>query len=353
MNISEVNYVTPKTAVPLVEDAMFARLVPMLHGSPSIGKSAIVAQIAKKLNLCLIDARMAGFDPVDMNGLPMLDAEKGLASFIPMDTFPLDDRPLPLNPETNLPYDGWLLFLDEFNSAPMAVQAAAYKLVLDHKVGCRDLHPRCAIVAAGNLDSDGAITNPMSSAMVSRIVHLVVRPDLQEWLEWAVNNGVSSKLTSFLEFQPGDFYTFDPNEPSHIYCGPRPLEFANRLLKRWNDEVPLDKAKLLAGTISEGVTTDFRTFIAHYANLPTLADILANPTGVDMPTNPGTLYALDGCISEWLSADNIKTMVKFIDRLPPEHKIIMFRMAIRKQPTIRSNPVFLDWADANADVLIH
>jgi len=228
-----------------------------------------------------------------------------------------------------------------------------YKLVLDHKVGCRDLHPRCAIVAAGNLDSDGAITNPMSSAMVSRIVHLVVRPDLQEWLEWAVNNGVSSKLTSFLEFQPGDFYTFDPNEPSHIYCGPRPLEFANRLLKRWNDEVPLDKAKLLAGTISEGVTTDFRTFIAHYANLPTLADILANPTGVDMPTNPGTLYALDGCISEWLSADNIKTMVKFIDRLPPEHKIIMFRMAIRKQPTIRSNPVFLDWADANADVLIH
>lgn len=353
MNISPVNFVTPKTSVPLVEDALYCRLVPMLHGSPSIGKSAIVAQIAKKLNLLLIDVRMAGFDPVDMNGLPMFDPIKGLASFIPMDTFPLDTDTLPTNPETNQPYNGWLLFLDEFNSAPMAVQAAAYKLVLDHKVGCRDLHKKCAIVCAGNLDTDGAITNPMSSAMVSRIVHLVVEPNLQEWLEWALANGINSKLCAFLEYKTDAFYTFDANEPAHIYSSPRTLEFASRLMDRWNGEVPLAKAKLMAGTISEGVTTNLRTFLAFYSQLTTLADILAAPDTAPVPSLPGVLYALDGCIADWIDDSNIVKLLKYVDRMPAEHQIITFRMAIRKNRSIRSNPDFLAWADLHADTFIY
>lgn len=354
MNISEVNFVTPKECIALVEDALFTRLVPMLHGSPSIGKSAIMAAIAKKLNLKLIDARMAGFDPTDLNGFPMYDAEKGLASYMPMDLFPLKGTALPINPENGLPYNGWLLFLDEFNSAPMAVQAAAYKLVLDHKVGSHDLHERCAIAAAGNLDSDGAITNPMSSAMVSRIVHLVVQPNLGEWLEWALQNGISDKLCAFLEFKPTCFYTFNPEEPSHVYCGPRPLEFASRLItQRWNNEVPLAKAKLLAGTISEGVTTELRQFLAHYANLPTLAQIIADPTGVEVPHSPGVLYALDGSIAEWMTSSNMATLLKYVTRMPPEHQIILFRIAIRKNPAVRSNPDFLTWAEERADYFIY
>lgn len=354
MNISEINYCTPKQAVELVTDCMFARLVPMLHGSPAIGKSSIIHQLAESLNLLVIDARMAGFDPTDLQGFPAMDPARGLATYMPMDTFPLVGRALPINPKTGKAYDGWVLFLDEFNSAPLAVQAAAYKLILDRMVGAHKLHDRCLVVCAGNLDSDGAITNPMSSAMVSRIVHIIIRSDLQEWLDWAHGEGqISSKICSFLEFKPSMFYTFNADEPAHIYASPRTWEFANRLLARWNDDVPKVKAKLLAGTISEGVTVEFRTYLEHFQNLPMLSTILSDPHTTKVPHLPGVLYALDGCIAEWMSADNIKQLLIYIDRMPEEHRIILFRMALRQNKTIRSNKDFLKWATENASYFVY
>lgn len=353
MNISDIHYCTPMQAVALVEDCMFTKLVPMLHGSPAIGKSSILHQLAAKLNLMVIDARMAGYDPTDLNGFPTFDPVKGLATYMPMDTFPLAGRLLPTNPDTGQPYDGWVLFLDEFNSAPIAVQAAAYKLILDRMVGAHKLHERCLVVCAGNLDDDGAITNPMSSAMVSRIVHIVVKASLPEWLDWAASNGISSKFMSFLEFKSQMFYTFDASEPAHIYASPRTWEFANRLFLRWGEVIPTAKIPLMVGTISEGVTTELRQYLAFFQHLPSMADIMANPQSVPVPNLPGVLYALDGSIADWIDAANIEKMLVFVDRMPEEHRIIMFRMALRRNPKIRSNTHFLKWATVNASHFIH
>lgn len=354
MNIPQIHYVTPQQAIGLIEDCMYTKLVPMLHGSPAIGKSSINHQLAEKLDLLVIDARMAGYDPTDLNGFPTFDPVKGLATYMPMDTFPLVGRELPINPKTGLKYDGWVLFLDEFNSAPLAVQAAAYKLILDRMVGAHKLHDRCLIVAAGNLDTDGAITNPMSSAMVSRIIHLVLIPNLAGWLDWAATDGkISGKIISFLEFKANAFYTFDQNEPAHIYASPRTWEFANRLFMRWGETVPLEKVPLLVGTISDGVTTEFRSFLAYYQNLPSLAEILAHPDTTPVPNMPGVLYALDGSIAEWMEPSNIEKFLIYINRMPEEHRIILFRIALRRNKTIRANPHFLKWATDNASYFIH
>ena len=39
----------------------------MLHGSPGIGKSDVVRQLAKQRNVQLIDLRLSQMDPVDLN----------------------------------------------------------------------------------------------------------------------------------------------------------------------------------------------------------------------------------------------------------------------------------------------
>ena len=46
---------------------MQAGLTPMLAGSPAIGKSAIIASIAKQYKMELIDIRLSTYDPVDLN----------------------------------------------------------------------------------------------------------------------------------------------------------------------------------------------------------------------------------------------------------------------------------------------
>ncbi len=51
----------------MIELAIRAGLVPLLHGSPAIGKSAVVKAIAKAYNLKLIDLRLSQCDPTDLN----------------------------------------------------------------------------------------------------------------------------------------------------------------------------------------------------------------------------------------------------------------------------------------------
>src|ERR1700741_4719508 len=187
----------------MVAIAFAAGLVPMIHGSPAIGKSSIVNQIAEKYHLKVIDLRLAQCDPTDLSGFPMKNGDK--ASYVPLDTFPLEGDDIPEG------YEGWLLFMDEFTSAPKAVQAAAYKVILDRMVGQNKLHKNVAICCAGNMESDNAIVEEMSTAMQSRLVHLELVVDAKEWVEWATSNNVDYRITSFINFKPSMIYTFKPD----------------------------------------------------------------------------------------------------------------------------------------------
>ena len=123
--LNEILHIPLGQCMPHVRDCLLAGLVPMLRGSPGIGKSAAIHAVAAEQELLVIDARFAGYDPTDINGFPDLDREKGIATYYPLETFPLEEAILPINPATDRPYKGWLLFCDELNSAPPAVQAAS------------------------------------------------------------------------------------------------------------------------------------------------------------------------------------------------------------------------------------
>ena len=133
-----------------------AGLVAMVSGDPGIGKSAIVHAIAEEYNLKLIDIRLSQCDPTDLNGFPFV--VDGIATYVPMDIFPLENTTIPsrqikppvydpadinkpikdqkiLTPAVLKQYSGFLIFLDEANSASLAVQAASYKMILDNRSG--------------------------------------------------------------------------------------------------------------------------------------------------------------------------------------------------------------------------
>lgn len=342
-----VQRVTLAQAKPLIEDALFAKLVPFIRSSPGIGKSALGHEIAEKYRLKVIDLRLSQCDPTDLNGFPWIDPATRTATYVPMDMFPTERTPIPEG------YEGWLLFLDEFNSATQAVQAAAYKLVLDRMAGMNKLHSKVMIIAAGNLDDDGAITNPLSSASVSRVLHLEIVESLKCWINWADKKGVESVLTAFLEYRAACFYTFNKAHPDQVYACPRTWEFADRLVKRFHKNTgnyfPLEKMPLMAGCISEGVAKELHSFIAYQAELPSLADIVKRPKEVDIPSNPGIRYALGGALADYATVDNIGQLVQYIERMPVENQVFALRSMIRRKTEIKGNPFISKWARDNAD----
>jgi len=92
------------------------------------------------------------------------------------------------------------LFLDELNSAAPAVQAAAYQLILNRKVGTYVLPDNVVIIAAGNREADKGVTYRMPAPLANRFVHLELAVDFNDWFEWAVANKIHKDVVGYLQF---------------------------------------------------------------------------------------------------------------------------------------------------------
>lgn len=337
--------ISTKQAPAMLTDVLKAKLVPFLSGSPGIGKSDIIRSIAKEFNLKILDLRLSQCDPSDLLGFPTINDEHTKSGYVPMNTFPIKGDKIPKGKS------GWILFLDEFNSAPLSVQAAAYKIVLDRQVGEFALHDNVAIVCAGNLATDKAITNRMSTAMQSRLIHLELQTDHKSWIEWAHNNKIDYRITSYIEFKPGNLHNFNPNHNDHTFPCPRTWEFTSKLISHW-PELPVEKIAILAGTIGEGPAREFHTFVQIFDSLPKLSELLLNPTGVSMPTEPSIQYAITGLLIHNMDENNVDKLMQFLERLPIEFQIITLQgMLKRNKGLLSTQPVKL-WIKNNSCELL-
>jgi len=329
-------------AIRMITTYIKARLVPLMVGSPGCGKSQIYQQIADTYNLLLIDVRLSQCDVTDLNGFPQIIGKK--AGYVPMDTFPLEGDPIPDG------YSGWLLLFDELTSAVPALQAASYKIILDRKIGSKNLHKNVAVCAAGNLETDNAIVEPMSTALQSRMCHLELVVDQPEWHDWATQNDIDFRITSHMGHLPKNLYTFKPDHTDNTYACPRTWEFASRLLKTTDESSP-DLLPLLAGTISEGVAREFLLFCKIFNDLPTVPQITASPETIKVPDEPSILYALTGSIANHANEDNLTKLAVYVKRLPAEFQVVCLRETIRRTRGLLTHVAIKDWIKTSAVAL--
>jgi len=210
-----------------------------------------------------------------MNGFPSLNEDRTRSHYAPPDTFPIEGDPLPEGK------DGWLLFFDEMNAAPLSVQAAAYKIVLDRQVGNHNLHEKVAMVCAGNLTTDKAIVSRLSTAMQSRLIHFNLQISNKAWIDWAGANDIDHRIIGYINFRPGNLHKFDPNHNDNTFPCPRTWAFLSRIIK----DMPVLTVKdlpIMAGTIGEGPAIEFRGFTEIYESLPTIQQMITSPETVNI-----------------------------------------------------------------------
>lgn len=334
--------VKPSIAAKYILLTLTAGLVPMVHGSPGIGKSEIVHQIAREFNLELIDVRLSQSDPTDLNGLIHNKGNK--AGYLPMETFPIKGDKLPKGK------NGWLIFLDEINSAPRSVQAASYKLTQDRMVGQNKLHEDVAIVCAGNLDTDNAIVNAMGTAMQSRLVHMELTVDSKDWLKWANKNRLDHRIISYISYRPNSLHLFDPDHSDKTFACPRTWHKLSKLLTEM-DELSYDYVPLMEGTVGDGAANEFFQFSRVFDSLPDIRDIIANPMTAGLPNEPSSLYAMTGVLAEQINESNTESVLDYLERLPKEFQVLSIRNITNRFPKITANERFFSKASEVAELL--
>ncbi len=238
-----------------------------IWGPPGIGKSDVVAEVTEELKGHMIDLRMAQMEPTDIRGIPFYNKDKNVMEFAP----PID---LP-NEELASKYPIVVLFLDEMNSAPPAVQAAGYQLILNRRIGKYVLPDNVVIVAAGNRDSDKGVTYRMPMPLANRFLHLEMRPDFTSWQNWAVNKGIHKDVVGYLSFAKQDLYDFDSKSASRAFATPRSWCFVSDLLQD-EDNIDTDTLfNLVSGSVGEGLAVKFAAHRKIAGRMPEPSDILS------------------------------------------------------------------------------
>ena len=256
-----VRQVGPKAAKKAIRKSISVRRPVFLWGPPGIGKSDIVKQIGNDLGREVIDVRLALWEPTDIKGIPYYNADQGKMVWAPPSELPTD------------PDSKAIIFLDELNSAPPAVQAAAYQLILNRRVGTYELPKGVDVMAAGNREGDRGVTYRMPAPLANRFVHLEAKVDFDDWQDWATLNKVHPDVVGYVGFAKQDLYDFDPKSPSKSFATPRSWSFVSDLLQ--DDDIDNETlATLIAGAVGDGLGAKFMAHRKIAGKLPKAEDIL-------------------------------------------------------------------------------
>ena len=288
--------VSPNSAKSSIKHALTKKRPIFLWGPPGIGKSEIVSQITDNLpNSHLIDVRLSLWDPTDIKGIPFFDSNSGTMQWAPPAELPSE--------EFASQYDNIVLFLDEMNSAAPSVQAAAYQLVLNRKVGTYKLPDNVLIVAAGNREADKGVTYRMPAPLANRFIHLELAVSFDDWFAWAVDNKIHQDVVGFLQFSKKDLYDFDPKSPSRSFATPRSWTFVSELIEDELDENTT--TDLVSGSVGEGLAVKFMAHRKIASTMPNPTDILTGKVKEIQSQEISAMYSLTVSLCyELKEADN-------------------------------------------------
>jgi hypothetical protein len=262
--VSENRTVTSKQLKTALEYCIKVQRPVFLWGPPGIGKSDVIAALCVEKGGLLYDVRLSQCEQTDLRGMPFYNKDKGTMDWAP----PVD---LP-DEETASQYPIVFLFLDEMNSAAPSVQAAAYQLILNRKVGTYTLPSNIVVIAAGNREGDGGVTYKMPKPLANRFIHFEMRVDFDSWSDWAVEHKIHKDVVGYLNFAKNKLYDFDPKSPNKAFATPRTWEFVSQVLDDECDEATA--TNIIAGTVGEGVAIAFMAHRKIAGKLPAPAAIL-------------------------------------------------------------------------------
>jgi hypothetical protein len=283
MAVTEHRSVTPSEARSRVLRAFKNKRPIFLWGPPGIGKSELIAGITEEMGGILYDCRLGQMEPTDIRGIPFYNKDTSTMNWAP----PVD---LP-DAATAKQYPVVVLFLDEMNSAAPAVQAAAYQLVLNRRVGTYNLPDNVVVVAAGNRESDKGVSYRMPSPLANRFVHLEVRQDFDSWFQWAVNNQVHQDVVGYISFAKQDLFDFDPKSASRSFATPRSWTFVSQFLYD-EDATDPELMDLISGTVGEGLAHKFMAHRKVAGSMPKPEDVLSGKVTELKTKEVSAMYSL-------------------------------------------------------------
>lgn len=285
-----------------------------LVGPPGIGKSAIVANVAEELGMKMETLILSLCEPTDLGGFPVVG--NGAVNRLPLG---------PIKAACDEPV---VLFLDELSCAPPVVQGAALRLVYERWAGDRKLHPGTVVVAAMNPPDQAAGGWEISLPMIGRLVMIHLRPTLKEVQGFFYELGepgsdvrnLAVDFAATLEMAP-DLLVIDPPQGSVVsgrpWGAPRSWHRGLSVMSQVKSDSPSLCAALLSGCVGEDSASSFLAIRKIRTELPSVTDIMSDPTRAKVPSDLNSCVAVLGIVAQVATVDPCPAWV-YASRLKDE-----------------------------------
>ena len=317
----------------VVNKLIVQKLPVFIWGAPGIGKSSIVKSIAKEQGLEFLDLRLSLLDPTDLKGIPFFNPETNEGvwakpSFLPSDTG-----------------SKGILFLDEINTAPPAVQASAYQLILDRKVGEYELPDGWSIVAAGNRETDRGVVYKMPPPLANRFVHFEMEVDFDDWKTWAYSVKIDASIIGYLAYDKSMLFTFDATSNEKSFATPRSWEYVDSIIKSGIEaDLILDS---ISGAVGREAAIGYISFKKVMKDLPDLNTILdgslADLDDDDSKVMMALAIGLVNALIENPSETGIDNVLKFSLKLPGEFSIMLVKDMQQNNIDVEGSSEWSEW----------
>ena len=308
-----------------------ARVPVILWGPPGQGKTSVIKAIAKREERALEVLLASIREPQDFAGLPSIS--NGRATLVAPDW------------AQRLAEDGnGILFMDEVNTAPPAVQAALLRVSLDKVAGDCALGERTSIVAAANPPEQAADGWDLAPPLANRFCHLewslpaeVVRNGLSgEWPTFVVPEVSPEKLEkAILEERAlvGGFLTARPDLTTVLPSGTSEQGRAFPTPRSWNTMIEasawvtasgLDdsvRRMVVRGCLGPGASTEYLTYRKN-TDLPQPEQILKDPAAMKVPKRADQVFVIGvgvmHAVRNNLTADRWHAAGEVLERIATE-----------------------------------
>lgn len=309
----------------------------MIWGAPGVGKSSVILDVACKHDIPVIDVRLAQREPVDMRGLPVPgeDSVRWLIS----DEWPRD------------PDSRGIIFFDELTAADRTLQAAAYELILDRKLGADYNVPKgWLIVAAGNRSTDRAVAYSMSSALSNRFCHVTLEAKLDSWVQWGHSNGMHPDVLGFLRFRPELLFKME-GATEQGWPSPRSWHRVSTMISSLEDKGMNDSPLIdvtVAGLVGPAAALEFKAFRKYTGCGDVARKALLENHQVRFPDRADERYAYTSALLYHLlqKEEAILTLwprfLQIIDHMSPDFGTLAITDAIASAPGHLAEEMLLD-----------
>ena len=314
------------------EDKDSSRPIPYLIGGPGLGKTTIVKELSRELEIQCKVVSLAQYDAGELAGWLISD----------------NDSMKRLRPDWMPKYGEGILFFDELPQAPVSNQNISAQIINERRIGEHKLPDGWAIVCAGNRLSDRAGTNNMPTHVKDRLMFLEIEADLEDFMKYGSERRFVPEIMAFLRFRPEFLHKFDRDADASP--SPRSWERVHTILSQWKLD-KTDEMEAINGQVGQSASADFHGYKRVFDRCPDIDQLINNPDTAMVPEEANIAFAICANLSSKMNKENGKNILRYLSRMDQqEYTAFTIKDAVNKNPELKNAP-FLQEAFSDGGIL--